>query len=83
MACIEHAILPDFGLCPSSGILRTKESTTFRELDVFPSSDEGWETLRLLGRAVIGVNYNRPNGTCVSKPSPEDGDRFDFRNAVF
>jgi hypothetical protein len=30
-----------FGLCLSSGILETKKNTTFRKLDLFPSSDEG------------------------------------------
>jgi hypothetical protein len=31
----------DFGLCPSSGILKTPKNTTFRKLDLFPSSGEG------------------------------------------
>jgi hypothetical protein len=35
-----------FGLCPSSGILK---NTTFRQLDLFPSSAERWETATLLG----------------------------------
>jgi hypothetical protein len=30
-----------FGLCPSSGILKTQKNTTFRRLDLFPSSGEG------------------------------------------
>jgi hypothetical protein len=30
-----------FGLCPSSGILKTLENTAFRKLDLFPSSGEG------------------------------------------
>jgi hypothetical protein len=30
-----------FGLCPSSGILKTQKNTTFRKLDLFPSSGEG------------------------------------------
>jgi hypothetical protein len=38
----------DFGLCPSSDILKKLENTTFRKLDLFPSSGEG-ETLTLLG----------------------------------
>jgi hypothetical protein len=29
-----------FGLCPSSGILETIENTTFRKLDLFPSSGD-------------------------------------------
>jgi hypothetical protein len=38
-----------FGLFPSSGILKTQKNTTFRKLDLFPSSGEGWETPTLLG----------------------------------
>jgi hypothetical protein len=34
----------DFGVYPSSGILKKLENTTFRKLDLFPSSGEGWET---------------------------------------
>jgi hypothetical protein len=34
-----------FGLCPSSGVLK---NTTFRKLDVFPTSGEGWGTPGLL-----------------------------------
>jgi hypothetical protein len=30
-----------FGLCPSSGILKTQKNTTFRKMDLFPSSGEG------------------------------------------
>jgi hypothetical protein len=30
-----------FGLCPSSSILKTQKNTTFRKLDLFPSSGEG------------------------------------------
>jgi hypothetical protein len=30
-----------FGLCPSSGILKKQKNTTFRKLDLFPSSGEG------------------------------------------
>jgi hypothetical protein len=30
----------DFGLYPSSGILKTLENTTFRKMDLFPSSGE-------------------------------------------
>jgi hypothetical protein len=37
-----------FGLCPSPGILKTQKNTTFRKLDLFPSSDEEWETPTLL-----------------------------------
>jgi hypothetical protein len=36
------------GLCPSSGILETR-NTTFRKLDLFPSSGEGGKTLSQLG----------------------------------
>jgi hypothetical protein len=38
-----------FGLCPFSGILTKLENTTFRKLDLFPSSGYGWETATLLG----------------------------------
>jgi hypothetical protein len=27
-----------FGLCPTSGIIKTQKNTTFRKLDLFPSS---------------------------------------------
>jgi hypothetical protein len=30
-----------FGLCPSSGILKTQKNTMFRKLDLFPFSGEG------------------------------------------
>jgi hypothetical protein len=33
-----------FGLCPSSGILENRKQTTFRKLDLFPSSGEGGDT---------------------------------------
>jgi hypothetical protein len=33
-----------FGLCPSSGILKKHKKTMFRKLEMFPSSDDGWET---------------------------------------
>jgi hypothetical protein len=29
-----------FGLCPSSGILKTQKNTTFRKLDLSPSSGQ-------------------------------------------
>jgi hypothetical protein len=35
-----------FGLCPPFDIIK---NTTFRKLDLFPSSGEGWETSTLLG----------------------------------
>jgi hypothetical protein len=35
-----------FGLCPSSGILKTREHK-FRKLGLFPSSDEGEDTLEI------------------------------------
>jgi hypothetical protein len=38
-----------FGLCPSSGILKTKKITMFRKLNLFASSGEWWETPTLLG----------------------------------
>jgi hypothetical protein len=46
------------GLCPSSGILKAQKDTTFRKLNLFPSSGEGWETPTLsgpLGR--VNLNY--------------------------
>jgi hypothetical protein len=54
-----------FGLFPLSGIL---ENTTFRNLDLFPSSGEGG------GEDTYSVG---------SPPSPEDGSRSSFRNVVF
>jgi hypothetical protein len=57
-----------FGLFPLSGIL---ENTTFRKLDLFPSSGEGGGKRHLLSWAP-----SRP-------PSPEDGNRSSFRNVVF
>jgi hypothetical protein len=38
-----------FGLCPSSGILKTQKKATFWKFYMFPSSGEGWETPTLLG----------------------------------
>jgi hypothetical protein len=44
--CITLRISAVFGLCPSSGILKKKlESSTFRKLNLSPSSGEVWKTL--------------------------------------
>jgi hypothetical protein len=62
------------------------ENTTFRKLDLFPSSGE-WETPTLLGHLekaspVMEVSSKGPNRVRVSR-SPEEGNRSSFRNAVF
>jgi hypothetical protein len=44
----KHINLRVFGLCPSSGILENR-NTTFRKLDLLPSSDEREKTPTLLG----------------------------------
>jgi hypothetical protein len=41
-------LLPFFGLCPSSGIIKTMVNRMFRKEDLFPSSGEGG-TPALLG----------------------------------
>jgi hypothetical protein len=38
-----------FELRPSSGIIKTQKNTTFRKLDLFPSSGEVWEAPTLFG----------------------------------
>jgi hypothetical protein len=38
-----------FGLCPSSGTLKTQKNTTFRKLNLFPSSDGGIEDTYSVG----------------------------------
>jgi hypothetical protein len=48
-----------FGLHPSSGILKTQKNTTFRKVDLFLSSGEGWETRTLfcpLERANLSIS---------------------------
>jgi hypothetical protein len=76
-----------FGLCPSSGVLKTREYNV-SELDLFPFSGEG-ETPTLLDpleRANLShwrlALSKEPKTTYVS-PSPEDGNKTSFRNAVF
>jgi hypothetical protein len=39
----------DFGFCPLSEVLNISKNTTFRKLDVLPSSGDGMETHALLG----------------------------------
>jgi hypothetical protein len=52
-----------FGLCPSSGILEIK-NTTFRKLDLFPSSGErDRETPTLLG-PLERANLNHGSNAC-------------------
>jgi hypothetical protein len=62
-----------FGPFPSSGIL---EKTTFRKLDLFPSSGEGGGEDTQLG-PLERANLNHWS------PSPEEGKRSCFRNVVF
>jgi hypothetical protein len=57
------------------------ENTTFRKLDLFPSSGEGRDTYSVGSRRKIEVSSKGPNRVGVS-PSPEDGNRFSFRNDV-
>jgi hypothetical protein len=60
----------------------------FWKLDLFLSSDDGKEMPTPLGSLEI-ANLNHLNlkllGTeqCLSLPSPEDGNRYSFRNVVF
>jgi hypothetical protein len=56
-----------FELCPSSGIQKL-ENTTFRKLDLFPSSGGGGETPTLLG-TVTEVSSLGCVGMCL--PSKE------------
>jgi hypothetical protein len=61
-----------------------------RKLDLFPSSDDGREMLTLLGlleRArssdwALALSEG-PNRVGVFLPSPENENRFSFRNVVF
>jgi hypothetical protein len=60
------------GLFPSSCI---PKNTTFRKLDLFPSSGEGE------GEHTYSVGPLRESQS--QSPSPEDGNRSSFRNVVF
>jgi hypothetical protein len=74
-----------FGLSPSSGILKTQKNTTFRKLDLFPSSGEGVGNTYSVGAVRLlrlGVS-NGPKRVGVSHPSPEGGNRYSFRNIMF
>jgi hypothetical protein len=61
-------------------VLRPKfTNTTFRKLDLFPSSCDGRETRNLLGpleRANLSHWSNRVGRVGVSLPSPEDGNKL-------
>jgi hypothetical protein len=69
------------------------ENTTFRKLDLFPSSGEGGGGGKIpikWGPLVIANHnpwrlalYKGPNRVGVSPPSPEDGNRSSFLNVVF
>jgi hypothetical protein len=68
------------------------KKTTFRKLDVFPSSGEGKETPTVLGPPLERSNLNHwtrlalakgPSKAGVSLPSPEDGNRSSFPNLLF
>jgi hypothetical protein len=65
-----------FILCPSSGILK---NTTFRKLDLFPSSGERTSVVHWLRLALS----NEPNRVGVYHLQPEDGNIYSFRNVVF
>jgi hypothetical protein len=63
------------------------KNTTFRKLDLFPSSPKIMEALTLLGpseRAKIEVSYfyNGSNRVGVPIILPDDGNRSSFRNVV-
>jgi hypothetical protein len=61
-----------FWTFPSSSLL---ENTTFRKLDLFPSSGEGGgEDTYSVGPLIKSK---------AQSPSPEDGNRSSFRNVVF
>jgi hypothetical protein len=76
-----------YGLCPSSGILNTK-NITFRKLDLFRSLGEWKETPPLLG-PLESANLNHwtflwdPTKYVFRFPQPEDGNTPSFRNDVF
>jgi hypothetical protein len=66
------------------------ENTTFRKLNLFPSTGEWRETPTLLGPLeTANLQWLRlalsrwPNTVGVSLPSPEDRNRPSFRNVVF
>jgi hypothetical protein len=57
----------------------------FRKLELFPSSGEVGKMPTLLGplERLIEVSSLRPNRVGVFPLSPEDGNKFCFRNIVF
>jgi hypothetical protein len=69
------------GLRPPSRILHNYK-TTFRKLDVFPSSDEGRETPALLG-PLERDNLNHWTWSRFFLPSSEDGNKSYFQHPVF
>jgi hypothetical protein len=64
-----------FGLYPSSCIWKTKNPTTFRRLDLAPSSG-GW------GRIATGSFYRAHLRRFGLPHPPADGDRSSLRNVV-
>jgi hypothetical protein len=90
--CITLGITGVFGLCPSSGILKTREHNV---LETGPVSVLRWrgETptqLSPLERVNLSLQWlrlalsKRPNWVGVSCPlSPEDGNRSSFQNVMF
>jgi hypothetical protein len=71
-------------LCPSSGILNTRD-TTFPKAGLFPSFVEMEDTCfvgslrNTLSESPDAFSMG-PNGEGVSLPSPEEGNRSTFRN---
>jgi hypothetical protein len=56
------------------------QNTTFRKLDVFPSSGEEWAIPTLLGplESTNLNHYEGPNRAGVSLSSPEEGNKSRF-----
>jgi hypothetical protein len=71
-------------------LCRALKNKTFRKIDLFPSSGEGWESPAVMSplerakpvqRLRLSL-YNGPNRVGVSHSSPEDGNRSIFRNVM-
>jgi hypothetical protein len=75
LGCIPHRISVFFLLFPSSGIL---ENTTFRKLDLFPSSGEGgWEETDPISETLCSLEHQtmekvqKPTNSVCYTPSSE------------
>jgi hypothetical protein len=88
--CITRRIMGFLDYVHRPVFYKTQNSTMFQKLGLFLSSGQDWK------RLLCWVHYkelkvqwlrlalpNRPNRIGVSHPSPEDGNRYSFRNVVF